>query len=389
MSRGLPIRGGGAWIAAAGCALLPALLVSAALAPDASAAARWVCNPGFAEDPCRTDMTTTEFHADGSTTVERSRPARNPRVDCFYVYPTISDQPGPNANWEVDPNIRGVATAQASRFSQTCRVFAPVYRQTTVPTLLAGGFTGGIPSWAREKAYGDVRDAWFDYLENYNRGRPVVLIGHSQGSRMLTRLVAEEIDKRPAIRRRLVSALLIGSNVVVRKGSDAGGDFQNVPACRSRTQTGCVVAYSSFLNVPPADSRFGRVGSGYSADRDPAAFEVLCNNPASLAGGRGRMQLYVPTERIPGLVGSQTDEPPDAPTPWASAPGLYEARCRTEDDANFLQVRAINPDDPRPRVSERPDDTWGLHIIDVNVAMGNLVGLVKAQVKAYGRTRGQ
>ena len=56
---------------------------------------------------------------------------------------------------------------------------------------------------------------------------------------MLRKLIAEEIDPVPAIRRHLVSALLLGGNVTVKKGEDAGGDFKNIPACRAPRPTQC------------------------------------------------------------------------------------------------------------------------------------------------------
>jgi hypothetical protein len=62
----------------------------------------------------------------------------------------------------------------------------------------------------RASAYGDVRDAWRTYLRKFNRGRGVVLIGHTQGTFMLRELVKREIDRKPAARRRLISGLLLG-----------------------------------------------------------------------------------------------------------------------------------------------------------------------------------
>jgi pimeloyl-ACP methyl ester carboxylesterase len=88
-----------------------------------------------------------------------------------------------------------VAEQQAARFSQTCRVFAPVYRQLTLRAIF-----GEIPASAAAKAYGDVRSAWRDYLRNHNNGRGVVLIGHSQGTYMLRQLARDVIDRRPKVR---------------------------------------------------------------------------------------------------------------------------------------------------------------------------------------------
>lgn len=357
------------------------------LIPAPAQATVWLCAPHVDDDPCRSDLTATVVKRSGATRVERAQPARRPRVDCFYVYPTISDQPTTNANFDRDPPLRGVARAQASRFSQQCRLFAPVYRQVTIPALLLRQAGVPTPQSARDLAYGDVRAAWRDYLANHNRGRGVVLIGHSQGAGMLIRLVQDEIDRRPGVRRRLVSALLIGGNVVVGKRRDAGGDFRNVEACRSDRRLGCVVAYSAYRTTPRGDALFGRVERRSLPGRNLSRLEVLCTDPARLARTRALIP-YVPTERIPGIVGTQTDEPPDAPTPWVKAPRLYGSECQSIGGADFLRVFPFSAGDPRDIASERPTQPWGLHLVDVNVALGNLVMIVKRQVELYLERRG-
>src|SRR5262249_37862178 len=132
---------------------------------------------------------------------------------------------------------------------------------------------------AGQMAYAGVLAAWQDYLANDNDGRGVILIGHSQGSFHLKQLIREQLDANPTLRKQLVSALLLGGDVTVKSGSDAGGAFQNVPACRSSKETGCVVAYSSFDTTPPADSLFGRP-HGTATD-----LQVLCVNPVSPKAG--------------------------------------------------------------------------------------------------------
>ena len=232
---------------------------SATASPTAPSNTVWLCRPGLANNPCESDLTTTVVSSDGTSTTEEAAPAEDPPIDCFYVYPTVSLQTTTNATLDIDPDERTVAIQQASRFSQVCKVYAPMYRQLTVPTI---GKPGAATTADRDLAYGDVLSAWQDYLAHYNNDRGVVLIGHSQGTGVLTRLVTSEIDPNPDMRGRLVSALLIGGNVTVAAGQDVGGDFQNVPICRSTDQTGCVVAYSSFIEPPPPDSSFGRVGVG-------------------------------------------------------------------------------------------------------------------------------
>ena len=235
-----------------------ALVFAGALAGSAQAKTTWLCKPGMKGDPCTPSLRTTVFSNTGSKLrVENVKAAKAPKIDCFYVYPTVSDQPGQNANLTVDPVERSIALYQAARYSQVCRVFAPMYRQGTI-----GGLGGGGIAAAYKIAYADVLAAWKDYLAHFNHGRPFVLIGHSQGTFHLRKLLSQQIDPKPALRKRLISAILLGGNVLVKKGKDVGGDFKHVPACRSDTQLGCVVAFSSFDQVPPADSKFGRRNGG-------------------------------------------------------------------------------------------------------------------------------
>jgi hypothetical protein len=342
----------------------------------------WLCRPGLPNNPCESDLTTTVLSADGTSTVQQVPLAADPPIDCFYVYPTVSGQATQNANLSIDPEERAVALQQAARFSQVCKVYAPMYRQMTLMTITTAGQDTQA---ARDLAYGDVLSAWQDYMAHYNSGRGVVFIGHSQGTMMLTRLLTSEIDPDASARSHLVSALLIGGNVMVAIGQDVGGDFQNIPACRSASQTGCVVAYSSFNQPPPADSMFGRVGVGpIGAQQDASKVEVLCVNPASPSGGTGALKLEFATAPFPGLIGQWLQSIPSAATPWAAYPGLYTAHCESSGGANWLQVDTTNvPDDTRPVVKAAPTAEWGLHLFDISLSLGNLVDLVREQATAF------
>jgi len=199
----------------------------APLAPAASGSTVWLCRPGLDDDPCAGNLTATAVQTNGKRTVVRAQPAARAPVDCFYVYPTVSAQPGANANLDIDPQERAVAAAQAARFSQACRVYAPMYKQITRATIAGGTIS---PS-AAVTAYSSLLSAWNDYLTHYNHGRGIVLIGHSQGASLLIALMKREIDPDPALRKRLVSAVIVGGNVTVPKGKTTGGDFAHIPAC--------------------------------------------------------------------------------------------------------------------------------------------------------------
>src|SRR5438067_1940568 len=126
-----------------------------------------------------------------------------------------------------------------------------MYRQATLNAILSP--TALTPA-VRAAIYANALNGWRTYLRRYNHGRGFVLIGHSQGTFVLRQLIASEIDPKPALRRKLVSALLMGGDVTVRRGRDVGGDFKHVRACHSRSQLGCVVAFSTFDAPAPPDS---------------------------------------------------------------------------------------------------------------------------------------
>jgi hypothetical protein len=251
-----------------------------------------------------------------------------------------------------------------------------MYRQVTI-----GGLVTGV-SVNNELAYSDVLKAWRTYLRKYNHGRGVVLVSHSQGTFVLRRLIAEQIDPSPAARSKIVSAILLGGNVAVAQGQDAGGDFQNVPACRSPSQIGCVIAFSAFNAAPPQNAIFGRP--------TVAGQQVLCNNPASLGDGAAPLKSVFPTKpfapftTIADEIGQIGFTPPRLGTPWVEIDGAYSGQCSSADGANVLQV---SPTPGAPLLHAVPDATWGLHLTDANIALGNLTDDVRQQATAYVKAR--
>jgi Protein of unknown function (DUF3089) len=342
-----------------------ALVAGLALAtPAAHARTVWLCKPGIKRNPCTPSLTTTRFTPAGARVgVVKVKRARHPRFDCFYVYPTVSDQKRDEATLHIDPVERSIALYQAARYSQLCRVYAPMYRQITIRGL---GEPSKVTPAMRARAYRDVRDAWRTYLRRFNRGRGVVLIGHSQGTFVLRDLIAKEIDRKPAVRRRLVSAILLGGNVV-------RGEFKHVAPCRSRRQVGCLVAFSTFEGTVPTNSLFGRD-------------HVICTNPAALGGGAGTVDPIFPTAPFaPGTIATVTHlvgaRVPSAPTAWVDAPGSYTAQCSAD------HVLQVTPQGGAPALRATPDPTWGLHLVDANIALGDLVGLVRGQAARWKASR--
>ena len=362
----------------------------AAVAPSATDyadSAVWLCRPGR-QDACSAPQDATIVAVNGSLSHEAFHPAKNPPVDCFYVYPTVSNESGGNSDLIVTGAEKSVVNAQFARFAAKCRVFAPMYRQVTLTALRAMIAGNPIPV-DRDLGYGDVLAAWTYYLAHDNQGRGVVLVGHSQGSGVLTRLIKDEIDGKP-IQDKLISAILMGTNLPVPKGADVGGAFKHIPVCRSNRQTGCVIAFADFrANVPPpANSRFGKA---------PDGMQAACANPAALGGGSGMLNAYLSSSRISsGSFGAR--EPFDWTTPakpidtaFVKVPGLLSAECVSNEHGSYLAV-TLHPAASGARTNDISGDVvvngqvlqdWGLHLIDANLTMGNLLAIVGDETKVY------
>ena len=359
--------------------------------------ATWLCRPKKAPDPCENSRESTTVTYTGATREEAKvavGKTKTPPIDCFYVYPTVSEQEGPNANLTIEPQETQIAIDQASRFSQYCKVYAPMYQQLTLKAI-----KGPVSEEDGIEAYLSVAKAFKEYMTKFNKGRGVVLIGHSQGAVMIENLIKFEFESaHPEYRRQLISAIILGGNVIVPEGQLVGGMFQDVPLCTSAADTGCVIAYSTFLKEPPENSFFGRPDSSLLAGKPPPpGSEVACVNPTLLVqndASEGTLLPYAPTTPFPGEIGAGSPTP-KAETPWVLTKNVYQAQCMHvagENGATWLEPSF------KPGVSSEVQTSlgehnevaeeligpeWGLHLYDVNIALGNLVNTVAIQSAAY------
>lgn len=343
----------------------------------------WLCHPDLDQDEC-SDLSATEVTADGTTTPADLEPAEDPPVDCFYVYPTVSLDPSPNSDLVPDEQERSTVRAQAAPFATTCRVFAPVYPQVTLGQIGGGGFATAGPI-----AYEGALDAWKTYISQHNDGRGVVLIGHSQGTGILHQLIADEIDGNDDLRSRLVSGVLLGGAVRVPEGELVGGSFQNIPACSEGDEVGCVISFASYpADSPPAgDAIFGRVGGGPRPDEGSPTDRAMCVDPVALAGGNGLADALVPTRGR--LIGAgDLVEATGIDTAYIALPEILEASCVSEGDHTYLGVGPASDDDTRTAaldglLTETLGDTWGLHLQDAVLAMGDILEVTARQAEAF------
>ena len=131
------------------------------------------------------------FYADSSNWVICDAQKNDAEYDVFYVYPTLAGKAKtPEMEWKNNPNLQkkiiGFAKAQTyGIFGKNVRVFSPYVHQLTYASVMSIMKKRPLTQaeWkAFERGMKGTLDAFQYYLKHYNRGRPYILLGHSQGS---------------------------------------------------------------------------------------------------------------------------------------------------------------------------------------------------------------
>jgi hypothetical protein len=200
----------------------------------------------------------------------------DPPADVFFLSPTTFDG-GKDWNAPIDDARadrvfrRVMAPNYAGPFLKVGRMFAPRYRQASLYSQLTLGEDARA---ARAFAYGDVARAFRLYLQRFNQGRPIVIVGVEQGGVLAERLVAEAAAD-PAVKARLAVVYLIETF--------APADATPIPPCRARGEPGCLAAWKSVREGQVQRARikldralvWGPGGELVNLDGRPA----LCFNP--------------------------------------------------------------------------------------------------------------
>ncbi len=351
--------------------------------PNYATMDHWMCHPDKTDGPCRGELDVTQVNADGSTEIIPFEASADPQFDCFYVYPTISFDPSKNSDLEMEEEAFA-GLMHAARLTRFCRVYAPLYRQVTMTNILIN------PTEEHEEvAFGDVLNAFDQYMSVHNDGRDMLLIGHSQGARALSRVLLERFGNVPENRARLIAAYLIGASLPAQVGADVGVTHPNIPICSPDVLSGCIVSFASFkADEPPMnDARFGRV--------DGENEIAICTNPAGLNGGLVPLNGIFPTvipDAIRGFVAGNVSpfaEPeahPPITTPFFSVPGSFSGQCVDDGEFHYLAV-TINSDINDPRADEFGGNIilpgWGLHLLDINLVSEDIHALMEAQARDF------
>jgi pimeloyl-ACP methyl ester carboxylesterase len=356
--------------------------------------AKWLCRPGLPGNPCAAEVSVTEFHADGTSSVTPLPPTpKDVGVDCFYTYPTVDTglfAPPRNQDFpdiQIDP-VLDVMAAQARPFRGVCNVYAPVYRQASLVSLTTNAETRdrGI-----EYGYEDIADAFDYYLRDARPGRPLVLLAHSQGSMVMLRLIEHHIQDDPLLLKRLVVAVLAGplGSFDVPAGKLVGGTLKNIPLCSSAQTTGCVLTYNSFVKEKPPNADFAKMGGPV-----PPGYDTGCTNPASYDGAVTRLNgaLFLARYRQAALTIPLDWGGATVTTEYARYPDFFTGQCKASAAGlSYLEI-AVAPLAGDSRKNPVPfnhvalsDASIGLHALDYSFIAGELLDAVQTKITAYAQ----
>lgn len=278
-------------------------------APNYSDPSAWAALPG-PEHKDAADVVPAE-----ETVPDRQAEAQ---VDVFYIHPTTY-RGRENWNQDISDTVTNswtdisVIARQAAIFNGCCRIYAPRYRQAGTAALYAKDDSGDK---ARALGYEDVKAAFQYYLDHYNDGRPFILVGHSQGTFYIQRLLEEVIDASP-VRPQMVAAYAIGIGFPL---GTFGKQYKTVTPCAKPDDTGCVVSWNTFGRGGDGAAAAERYAARYEARfKTREGAETLCINPLTFDMSQPDAPASTNRGSLPGTAAT-------GPLP-ALKPGVIGATC--------------------------------------------------------------
>jgi len=169
---------------------------------------------------------------------------RDTIVDVFFLHPTIYTGKLKDSvlNSDIDDAYLNAKTDysailyQASAFNQHARIYAPRFREAHYSAYFPKDTVAAVAAF--DLAYEDVKAAFEYYLKNFNRGRPIIIASHSQGTTHALRLLKDFFENKP-LQKQFVAAYIIGMPI-------PSNYFSKMKMCEDPTETGCVCGWRTF-----------------------------------------------------------------------------------------------------------------------------------------------
>ena len=181
--------------------------------------------------------------------------ALNDSIDVFYVYPTlITDKKdtrwnAPIEDLEQQKKVLQAIKYQASAWSSAGNVYVPYYRQAHIRSYynLENGGRDALLD-----AYSDIKNAFEYYLKKFNKGKGIILAGHSQGSTHISMLLHDFFDGKE-LQKQLVAAYIPGIGV-------AFDEYKTIKLMTQPEEIGGFISWNTYKRKLDKDSYFWHKG---------------------------------------------------------------------------------------------------------------------------------
>lgn len=260
--------------------------------------ALWYSRPGIGTgDPARWQPA---IAGQATAKAASSTGGAEPGFATFFIHPTSYLD---RNNWNApigDEEAERVASiyvrGMASPFNAADEIWAPRYRQATIGSFMTDAPEG---QQAIAAAYADVLQAYNYFRSSISEDTPIVLVGHSQGSLHLLRLLNEEIAGSTDADR-VVAAYIIGWPISVEHDLPS----LPLPACESADQAGCILSWSTFAEPADPAQVLDAYAKSVALNGEPRGTSaILCTNPLTgKTGGKAaadaNLGTLVPQESL-------------------------------------------------------------------------------------------
>lgn len=163
-------------------------------------------------------------------------------ADAFFICPTVYSGSDDSYNMELadkdtKADFLGAINMEKGIYDHDSRFFAPYYRQ-------AGLNVYSMEISGREQylglAFDDVKKAFEYYYDNCNDGRPIILVGFSQGADMCIRLMKECFadEKR---QNQLIACYAIGWRIT----EEETREYPQLKVAEGESDTGVIISFNS------------------------------------------------------------------------------------------------------------------------------------------------
>ncbi|WP_407856487.1 DUF3089 domain-containing protein [Enterococcus hailinensis] len=169
------------------------------------------------------------------------------QADVFMLYPSAYARKDTDAspiakidNASMRAGAQVFLASQGSAFETSGNIYAPYYRQLDSNWLLSKSKTeqneyiDGVPK-------ADVMAAFDYYIKHENNNRPFILVGHSQGARMLKAVMYDYFKANPGVSDRMIASYVIGQSVTQQEMTDN----PQVKFATGADDTGVVISYNT------------------------------------------------------------------------------------------------------------------------------------------------